>query len=185
MKTSMAMVLALSLSALIATPALADKDKDKDRGGGQGQWQAQGQGQGQGQGRGNSGNKGNNQGNQGNQGNSGVGPGPAGPGNVLILDRDRTTVYSYYRTEYATAGCPPGLAKKNNGCLPPGQAKKMWAIGQPLPTAIVYYPLPGILLSQLSPAPSGYEYVRVANDILLMAIGTRLIAGAIADLSSL
>jgi len=21
--------------------------------------------------------------------------------------------------------CPPGLAKKNNGCLPPGQAKKM------------------------------------------------------------
>ncbi|MCA1661826.1 MAG: hypothetical protein LC648_06575 [Novosphingobium sp.] len=22
-------------------------------------------------------------------------------------------------------GCPPGLAKKNNGCLPPGQAKKM------------------------------------------------------------
>ncbi|NJC05379.1 hypothetical protein GGQ97_001172 [Sphingomonas kaistensis] len=26
-------------------------------------------------------------------------------------------------------GCPPGLAKKNNGCLPPGQAKKL-AIGQ-------------------------------------------------------
>jgi hypothetical protein len=23
------------------------------------------------------------------------------------------------------AGCPPGLAKKNNGCLPPGQARKM------------------------------------------------------------
>lgn len=22
-------------------------------------------------------------------------------------------------------GCPPGLAKKNNGCLPPGQAKKL------------------------------------------------------------
>ena len=22
-------------------------------------------------------------------------------------------------------GCPPGLAKKNNGCLPPGQAKKI------------------------------------------------------------
>ena len=22
------------------------------------------------------------------------------------------------------AGCPPGLAKKGNGCLPPGQAKK-------------------------------------------------------------
>lgn len=23
-------------------------------------------------------------------------------------------------------GCPPGLAKKGNGCLPPGQAKKLW-----------------------------------------------------------
>ena len=26
-------------------------------------------------------------------------------------------------------GCPPGLAKKGNGCLPPGQAKKRLAIG--------------------------------------------------------
>ncbi|MEQ8897954.1 MAG: excinuclease ABC subunit A [Roseovarius sp.] len=23
-------------------------------------------------------------------------------------------------------GCPPGLAKKHNGCLPPGQAKKIY-----------------------------------------------------------
>ena len=61
----------------------------------------------------------------------------------------------------------------------------MWMMGQPLPAAVVYYPLPGVLLAQLSPAPSGYQYVRVANDILMMAIGTRLIAGAIADLSSL
>ena len=30
---------------------------------------------------------------------------------------------------YAQANCPPGLAKKNNGCLPPGQAKKL-RIGQ-------------------------------------------------------
>ncbi len=26
-------------------------------------------------------------------------------------------------------GCPPGLAKKNNGCLPPGQAKKIYGRG--------------------------------------------------------
>ena len=25
---------------------------------------------------------------------------------------------------YGVGGCPRGLAKKNNGCLPPGQAKK-------------------------------------------------------------
>lgn len=26
--------------------------------------------------------------------------------------------------------CPPGLAKKGNGCLPPGQAKKLYNVGQ-------------------------------------------------------
>ena len=26
--------------------------------------------------------------------------------------------------------CPPGLAKKGNGCLPPGRAKKMYNVGQ-------------------------------------------------------
>jgi len=28
-------------------------------------------------------------------------------------------------------GCPPGLAAKNNGCLPPGQAKKIWGYSDP------------------------------------------------------
>lgn len=162
--------LAFSLCVLLATPALADKDKDNGRGPGQNQ----GQGKGRDKDR-----------DAGNPSVVVVPHGNAAPVNIVIQERDRGAVYSYYRTEYATAGCPPGLAKKNNGCLPPGQAKKMWAMGQPLPAAVVFYPLPGVLLAQLSPAPSGYQYVRVANDILLMAIGTRLIAGAIADLSSL
>lgn len=34
---------------------------------------------------------------------------------------------------YGTGGCPPGLAKKNNGCLPPGQAKKLYNRGQHWP----------------------------------------------------
>lgn len=29
-------------------------------------------------------------------------------------------------------GCPPGLAVKNNGCLPPGQVRKQWGYGAPL-----------------------------------------------------
>ena len=180
-----AIALAVSV-ALFAAPAFADKDKDKDNGRGQGQSQSQGKGQGKDQGQGRDQGQGpaKDQGpgrGQGNARSGGGGPAPV----VVIQERDRSAVYSYYRTEYASAGCPPGLAKKNNGCLPPGQAKKMWAMGQPLPVGIVYYPLPGVLLTQLTPAPSGYEYVRVANDILLMAIGTRMIAGAIADLSSL
>jgi len=68
--------------------------------------------------------------------------------------------------------------------MPPGQAKKRWEYGRPLPNDVYYEPLPPTLLSQLSPAPAGYQYVRVANDILMMAVGTRLIAGSVADLSS-
>lgn len=172
------MKLSLVLVALIATafaqPALAQKDKDDKpgRGGGpdkamhgRGNDNAPGQGQGQGQGA------------RGNQ--------PGAPGNVVVADRDRNAVYTYYRNDFAAGNCPPGLAKKNNGCLPPGQAKKLWAIGQPLPGTVIFYPLPGPLLMQLTPPPSGYQYVRVANDILLMAIGTRMITAAIADLSAM
>jgi hypothetical protein len=30
----------------------------------------------------------------------------------------------------ARGQCPPGLAKRDNGCLPPGQAKKFYNVGQ-------------------------------------------------------
>jgi Ni/Co efflux regulator RcnB len=39
------------------------------------------------------------------------------------------------------ASCPPGLAKKNNGCLPPGQAKK-FAVGSRLPSYLSRYNVP-------------------------------------------
>jgi hypothetical protein len=34
---------------------------------------------------------------------------------------------------YGVGGCPPGLAKKNPPCIPPGQAKKLYGVGQRLP----------------------------------------------------
>jgi hypothetical protein len=34
---------------------------------------------------------------------------------------------------YGVGGCPPGLAKKNPACVPPGQAKKL-GIGQVMPS---------------------------------------------------
>jgi hypothetical protein len=105
------------------------------------------------------------------------------PVRVIVPDRDRTTVYTYYRTEFASGRCPPGLAKKGNGCLPPGQAKKLWAVGQPLPPAVVYYPMPPVLMQQLAPVPPGYEYVRVDNDVLLMDMANRMVADVIDDLN--
>jgi len=109
-----------------------------------------------------------------------AGPALAKPGNGHGNGHGHDNAYGY-----GVGGCPPGLAKKHNGCLPPGQAKKLWAMGQPLPGSVVFYPLPGGLLGVLTPAPAGYQYVRVASDILMMAIGTRMIVGALADLSAM
>jgi hypothetical protein len=106
------------------------------------------------------------------------------PVRMIVPDRDRTTVYTYYRSEFAR-GCPPGLARQGNGCLPPGQARKLWIVGQPLPPTVVYEPVPPVLVQQLAPVPAGYGYVRVDNDVLLMDMANRLVADAIGDLSDL
>lgn len=34
---------------------------------------------------------------------------------------------------HAARGCPPGLAKKNPQCMPPGQYKKLFEVGQRVP----------------------------------------------------
>ena len=78
-------------------------------------------------------------------------------------------------------GCPPGLAKKNNGCMPPGQAKK-WRLGRPLPHDVIYYDVPPPLVLQLGAPPAGHRYVRVAGDILLITAGTAMVVAAIQDL---
>ena len=31
---------------------------------------------------------------------------------------------------YSNHACPPGLAKKHNGCMPPGQARKLYRVGE-------------------------------------------------------
>ena len=96
-------------------------------------------------------------------------------------DTQRRAVHDHYDSQARGGHCPPGLAKKNNGCLPPGQARK-WALGQPLPRDVVYYPLePGISV-RLGVPPAGYKYVRVASDILLIAVGTGIVVDAIKDL---
>ena len=94
----------------------------------------------------------------------------------------RGYVTSYYREEYRGGHCPPGLAKKHNGCLPPGQAKKQWQLGQPLPTSVVIYEVPPALVVKLGPPPAGHKYVRVAADILLIAVGTRMVVDGMGDL---
>lgn len=97
-------------------------------------------------------------------------------------DRQRTVIRDYYHREFSGGHCPPGLAKKGNGCMPPGQAKK-WSKGRVLPRDVVYYDLPPALVVEIGIPPAGYKYVRVAGDILMIAIGTSMVVDAIEDLS--
>lgn len=109
-----------------------------------------------------------------------------GPGVSITIgahfgDEQRRMAREYYgRPEHARS-CPPGLAKKGNGCVPPGQAKK-WRKGYPLPRDVIYYEVPSALVVQLGVPPAGYRYVRVAADILLIAVGTGMVIDAIEDL---
>jgi len=100
---------------------------------------------------------------------------------IRFEDRQRVVVREYYTREFHAGHCPPGLAKKHNGCMPPGQAKK-WAVGRPLPRDVVYYDLPPAVVVEIGMPPPGHRYVRVATDILMIAIGTGLVVDAIQDL---
>ena len=103
-------------------------------------------------------------------------------GDRYFIDRQRAIIHNYYIGEYqATGHCPPGLAKKNNGCMPPGQAKK-WVIGRPLPRDVIFYDLPPAVLVNLGAPPPGYRFVRVGSDILLITIGTGMVIDAINSL---
>ena len=61
----------------------------------------------------------------GNHGKSHVGKGHGKP-SQKAKETNGARVFAWD----AGGNCPPGLARKNNGCLPPGQAKKLYKVGQ-------------------------------------------------------
>ena len=93
----------------------------------------------------------------------------------------RARVHEYYAREMKRGYCPPGLKKKHNGCMPPGQARK-WKVGERLPKDVVYHDLAPQVRVEVGLPPAGYRYVQVANDILMIAAGTGMVVDAINDL---
>lgn len=94
-----------------------------------------------------------------------------------FFDRnEEALVRRYFGTVVA---CPPGLAAKNNGCLPPGQAKKVYRVGAILPRDAFLAPLPGELLGRLPVAPNGYYYGRYNGDVYLIENTTRRVVDTI------
>jgi hypothetical protein len=98
---------------------------------------------------------------------------------VVFNETQRGAVRTYFVDTYGRGKCPPGLAKKNNGCLPPGQAKKRYVVGQRLPSGIVIADLPAALSTRIGVAPDGYRYGLIDGDLVKLALGTMLVIDAI------
>lgn len=97
-------------------------------------------------------------------------------------DQQRENARRYYSERYGNGrNCPPGLAKKNNGCLPPGQAQKL-SVGQPVPRGVTVHSVPKPVLVQLPVAPNGYRYARLGDDIVLVQQQNNLIVDIIQGL---
>lgn len=102
-------------------------------------------------------------------------------GQYRFNDDSRRLLIDYYGGQARAGHCPPGLAKKGNGCMPPGQAKK-WRRGYALPADVRYYPLAPEILMRLPPPPPQHRYVQVAGDILMIAVGTSMVVDAVEDI---
>ena len=97
-------------------------------------------------------------------------------------DQQRTYVREYYTTNYPQGKkCPPGLAKKGNGCVPPGQLRT-WVVGQPIPRNVTVYSVPQPVILQLPPAPYGYRYSRIGGDLVLVQQQNNIIVDIIQGL---
>lgn len=97
-------------------------------------------------------------------------------------EQQRVYARDYYSQHYGNGKkCPPGLAKKNNGCMPPGQVRN-WVVGQPIPRGVTVYAIPQPVILQLPPAPYGYRYAQIGGDIVLVQRQNNVIVDIIAGL---
>jgi len=106
--------------------------------------------------------------------------------NMVVSQRDRDAAYAYYRGEVAAGRCPAPLVRKDKACVAPAAtSSKAWKLDQPLSDGAKPEAPPPGLIAKLSPSPAGHQYMRVGNDILVVGIGTRIVAALVVDLSRL
>jgi len=96
-------------------------------------------------------------------------------------ESQRSEAHEYYRERYRSGHCPPGLAKKHNGCVAPGHDRE-WVMGKPLSKEVKYQSIDPAIKIKLGLPPEGHKFVRVASDILLIAVGTGMVVDAIQDI---
>lgn len=99
-------------------------------------------------------------------------------------EQHRVAARKVFSQKYAKVkDCPPGLSPKGNACASPWD-QRYWAVGQALQPAVQVYPVPDPVKAALPAAPKGYEYVRAADDILLIASQSKLVVDMIQHVAS-
>jgi hypothetical protein len=98
---------------------------------------------------------------------------------IRFSPAERDRVQGYFLEKHGRGNCPPGLAKKQNGCLPPGQATKRYEMGRPLPAEVRVESVPVELRVRIGVPAPGYEYGIVDGDLVKLVVGTKLVADAI------
>jgi Ni/Co efflux regulator RcnB len=94
----------------------------------------------------------------------------------------RSDIRDYLKDDY-TRRCPPGLAKKHHGCVPPGRFnEKHYVVGQII--GYDYAPVPAMLARRLGPPPAGTFYAQVDSDVLLISEATKKVLDAVTLLSA-
>ena len=104
-------------------------------------------------------------------------------------DRDRDGRDDRYEgrdeRRYGANSCPPGLAKKHNGCMPPGQAARLFREGQRVPNGYDYYTdynnIPSQYRSQYNLDPNA-RYIYRNDQIYVVDPRTSLVQRVIGSL---
>lgn len=101
---------------------------------------------------------------------------------VRLVEHDRVVLREYIG-HHRDKWCPPGLAKKHNGCMPPGHLR--YEVGARIPETVHYDILPRDVLHTLTPLPPDEMYVRTGTDVYVMSKTDRTILDAVTLLNDL
>lgn len=96
----------------------------------------------------------------------------------IDVNRNRIDDRVEARWRFGNGWCPPGLAKKNNGCLPPGHANRIFSLNQRIPTGYRFYTpfntIPLDLRTRLA-LDNDFRYIYRDNVIYVVDPETRLV----------
>lgn len=116
---------------------------------------------------------------QGHHGPAVHAKGKSGAHGTHARTRPRTVVRTKAGNRYGVNACPPGLAAKGNGCLPPGQARKIFNVGQRIPTGYNFYtPYSDIPMAYRDRygIPTGQQYIYRDQSVYVVDPTTNLVS---------